>query len=202
MIWPSMELTMPSPSRSLLADPSQASPTRSPSASAWEAFGVSRQLSRIAGCRGADWPLGSLRYSSDAVTGLPNVPTIAEQGVPGFEYTLWVGLWGPAGMPAEVANKINADVNAALRSADAIAICLLHSYANDQHERRVARHGDLRLDLAHTEREVDDRFASELIIDSKESQECYDRKIRHKGGQQSPRLTGEISDRAHDDSAY
>jgi tripartite-type tricarboxylate transporter receptor subunit TctC len=46
------------------------------------------------------------------------VPTIAEQGVPGFEYTLWVGLWGPAGMPAEVANKINADVNAALRSPD------------------------------------------------------------------------------------
>ncbi|MGH8725889.1 MAG: Bug family tripartite tricarboxylate transporter substrate binding protein, partial [Burkholderiales bacterium] len=49
---------------------------------------------------------------------LPNVPTIAEQGVPGFEYTLWVGLWGPAGMPAEVANKINADVNSALRSPD------------------------------------------------------------------------------------
>jgi len=49
---------------------------------------------------------------------LRNVPTIAEQGVPGFEYTLWVGLWGPAGMPADVANKINADVNAALRSPD------------------------------------------------------------------------------------
>jgi tripartite-type tricarboxylate transporter receptor subunit TctC len=49
---------------------------------------------------------------------LPNVPTIAEQGVPGFEYTLWVGLWGPAGMLADIANKINADVNAALRSPD------------------------------------------------------------------------------------
>ncbi len=49
---------------------------------------------------------------------LPNVPTIAEQGVPGFDYTLWVGLWGPAGMPAEVAEKINRDVNRALQSAD------------------------------------------------------------------------------------
>ncbi len=41
-----------------------------------------------------------------------------EQGVPGFEYTLWVGLWGPAGMPADVASKINADVNRALQSPD------------------------------------------------------------------------------------
>ena len=49
---------------------------------------------------------------------LPNVPTVAEQGYPGFEYTLWVGLWGPAGMPAEVAAKINKDVNAALASPE------------------------------------------------------------------------------------
>jgi len=49
---------------------------------------------------------------------LPNVPTVAEQGYPGFEYTLWVGLWGPAKMPADVAAKINRDVNAALASPD------------------------------------------------------------------------------------
>jgi len=49
---------------------------------------------------------------------LPNVPTVAEQGYPGFDYTLWIGLWGPAGMPAEIAAKINRDVNAALASAD------------------------------------------------------------------------------------
>jgi tripartite-type tricarboxylate transporter receptor subunit TctC len=47
---------------------------------------------------------------------LPNVPTIAEQGYAGFDYTLWVGLWGPPGMPADVAAKINKDVNAALAS--------------------------------------------------------------------------------------
>lgn len=49
---------------------------------------------------------------------LPNVPTVAEQGVPGFDYTLWVGLWGQAAMPASLVNKINADVNKALASPD------------------------------------------------------------------------------------
>ena len=49
---------------------------------------------------------------------LPGVPTVAEQGYPGFDYTLWVGLWGPANMPAELAAKINKDVNAALASPD------------------------------------------------------------------------------------
>jgi tripartite-type tricarboxylate transporter receptor subunit TctC len=49
---------------------------------------------------------------------LPNVPTVAEQGYAGFDYTLWVGLWGPAKMPADVAAKINKDVNAALASPD------------------------------------------------------------------------------------
>jgi tripartite-type tricarboxylate transporter receptor subunit TctC len=49
---------------------------------------------------------------------LPNVPTVAEQGYAGFDYTLWVGLWGPANMPADLAAKINKDVNAALASPD------------------------------------------------------------------------------------
>jgi len=49
---------------------------------------------------------------------LPDVPTIAESGVPGFDYTLWVGLWGSAALPADLVNKINADVNRALASPD------------------------------------------------------------------------------------
>ena len=49
---------------------------------------------------------------------LPNVPTVAEQGFPGFDYTLWVGLWAPAALPADLAAKINKDVLAALASAD------------------------------------------------------------------------------------
>ncbi|HEV8094572.1 MAG TPA: tripartite tricarboxylate transporter substrate binding protein [Burkholderiales bacterium] len=49
---------------------------------------------------------------------LPNVPTVAEQGYPGFDYTLWLGLWGPANLPADVAATINRDVNAALARPD------------------------------------------------------------------------------------
>jgi tripartite-type tricarboxylate transporter receptor subunit TctC len=49
---------------------------------------------------------------------LPDVPTVAEAGVPGFDYTLWLALWGPPGMPADVVDKINKDVNRALSSPD------------------------------------------------------------------------------------
>ena len=49
---------------------------------------------------------------------LPNVPTIAESGVPKFDYTLWVGLWGPLGMPADIVDRVNKDVNRALASPD------------------------------------------------------------------------------------
>ncbi|HYC63869.1 MAG TPA: tripartite tricarboxylate transporter substrate binding protein [Reyranellaceae bacterium] len=56
--------------------------------------------------------------SAQRISLLPNVPTVAEQGYPGFDYTLWVGLWGPAAMPAELVSKINADVNKALASPD------------------------------------------------------------------------------------
>jgi tripartite-type tricarboxylate transporter receptor subunit TctC len=49
---------------------------------------------------------------------LPNVPSVAEQGYAGFDYTLWVGLWGPAKLPQDIAQKINRDVNAALASPD------------------------------------------------------------------------------------
>lgn len=49
---------------------------------------------------------------------LPNVPTIAESGLPGFDYNLWVGLFAPAGTPADVVEKINRDVNRVLREPD------------------------------------------------------------------------------------
>jgi tripartite-type tricarboxylate transporter receptor subunit TctC len=49
---------------------------------------------------------------------LPNVPTIAESGLQGFDYNLWVGMFAPAGVPADVVEKINRDVNRALREPD------------------------------------------------------------------------------------
>jgi len=45
---------------------------------------------------------------------LPSVPTIAESGVPGFDYALWFGLWAPAGTPAGVVGKISKDFTRAL----------------------------------------------------------------------------------------
>jgi len=45
---------------------------------------------------------------------MPEVPTMAEAGVKNGESALWVAMWGPAGMPAEIVNKINADTRRAL----------------------------------------------------------------------------------------
>ncbi len=42
---------------------------------------------------------------------LPNVPTIAEAGVPGYEATIWLGIMAPKGTPAAVINKLNAEIN-------------------------------------------------------------------------------------------
>ena len=48
----------------------------------------------------------------------PEIPTIGET-VPGYEFTNWFGLVGPAGIPPDVARRINADVNAILSAAEA-----------------------------------------------------------------------------------
>ncbi len=45
---------------------------------------------------------------------LPDVPTVSETGLKGAEAPLWVGLWGPGKMPAELVAKINADVHKVL----------------------------------------------------------------------------------------
>jgi tripartite-type tricarboxylate transporter receptor subunit TctC len=41
---------------------------------------------------------------------LPDVPTIAEAGVPGFQATLWVGFMAPAGTPQPIVDKLNAEI--------------------------------------------------------------------------------------------
>jgi tripartite-type tricarboxylate transporter receptor subunit TctC len=43
---------------------------------------------------------------------VPDVPTIAEAGVPGFETSLWFALVGPPGLPAAIAARLNQEVNA------------------------------------------------------------------------------------------
>jgi tripartite-type tricarboxylate transporter receptor subunit TctC len=48
--------------------------------------------------------------------GFPELPTIAEAGVPGYEAGTWTGVIGPAGLPRAVLDRLNAAVNAAIRS--------------------------------------------------------------------------------------
>ena len=45
---------------------------------------------------------------------LPDVPTTGEAGVKGADSPLWFGVWGPAGLPADIVTKVNADVRKAL----------------------------------------------------------------------------------------
>jgi tripartite-type tricarboxylate transporter receptor subunit TctC len=47
---------------------------------------------------------------------LPDVPTIGEQGFPGFDANTWYGIFVPAGTPAEVMERLNAAANQVLRS--------------------------------------------------------------------------------------
>ena len=49
---------------------------------------------------------------------LPDVPTVAESGYPGFEADQWYGLVAPAGTPASVIARLNAEVNKALALPD------------------------------------------------------------------------------------
>ena len=49
---------------------------------------------------------------------LPDMPTVAESGLPGYEAQSWFGLFGPAGMPADVVAKINAEVRKTFANAD------------------------------------------------------------------------------------
>jgi tripartite-type tricarboxylate transporter receptor subunit TctC len=52
--------------------------------------------------------------SAKRASQLPNLPTIAESGLPKFEFSLWFGLWGPAGIPAPVVAKVRKEFGAAL----------------------------------------------------------------------------------------
>ncbi len=49
---------------------------------------------------------------------LPEVPTIAESGLPGFEFTFWNGLWAPAGTPTAITEQIARDLAQVVATAD------------------------------------------------------------------------------------
>ncbi len=49
---------------------------------------------------------------------LPELPTLAEAGVPGFDVSSWYGIYAPAGLPQEMVAKLNAAFNEALRAPE------------------------------------------------------------------------------------
>jgi tripartite-type tricarboxylate transporter receptor subunit TctC len=49
---------------------------------------------------------------------LPDIATVSEAGLPGFEVSSWFGLFGPAALPKEIVSKLNADTTSALSAAD------------------------------------------------------------------------------------
>jgi tripartite-type tricarboxylate transporter receptor subunit TctC len=49
---------------------------------------------------------------------LPDVPTVRESGLPGYEVTSWYGLFGPAALSKDIVNKVNSDVVAFLNAPD------------------------------------------------------------------------------------
>ena len=49
---------------------------------------------------------------------LPDVPTLAEAGVPGYEATLWLNISGPSGMPADIVQRLNTEIGKALQDPE------------------------------------------------------------------------------------
>jgi tripartite-type tricarboxylate transporter receptor subunit TctC len=59
--------------------------------------------------------------SPKRLASLPNVPTVAESGYPGFEAATWSGLVAPVGTPQAVIDRLNAETNKALKRPDMLA---------------------------------------------------------------------------------
>jgi tripartite-type tricarboxylate transporter receptor subunit TctC len=64
------------------------------------------------------------KFRALAVTGtrrlpaFPEVPTMVEAGVPNYEVSTWFGYFAPAGTPAEIVDRLNAEINRALHEPD------------------------------------------------------------------------------------
>ena len=56
--------------------------------------------------------------SAKRTSAAPNLPTIAESGLPGFDSTQWWAVYGPAGTGAEIVNRLNRELNAILGTTD------------------------------------------------------------------------------------
>jgi len=49
---------------------------------------------------------------------MPDIPTLSEAGVPGYEAVIWLGLMAPAGTPKPIIDKLNAEIHKILQQPD------------------------------------------------------------------------------------
>jgi len=65
---------------------------------------------------------GSLRplavTTAKRIAALPDVPTMAESGVPGYEISTWYGVWAPANTPKEIVNKVSTEIAKLIREPE------------------------------------------------------------------------------------
>jgi tripartite-type tricarboxylate transporter receptor subunit TctC len=78
--------------------------------------GMSSVLPLIASGKLKAIAIGSAKRSAAA----PDVPTVAEAGLPGFEFTAWNGNFAPAGTPRAIVLKLNGDIRKALAAPDVV----------------------------------------------------------------------------------
>ena len=66
------------------------------------------------------WKAGRVRLlgvtTAKRVASVPDIPTISEAGVPGYESYIWFGLFGPKGLDSQIVNRVNAAVKTALET--------------------------------------------------------------------------------------
>jgi tripartite-type tricarboxylate transporter receptor subunit TctC len=67
-----------------------------------------------AGSANANYKAGKIRVlavsESRRTPSMPDVPSIAESGIPGFNVQVWIAVMGPAGMPPAILNRLNAEL--------------------------------------------------------------------------------------------
>ena len=67
---------------------------------------------------------------------MPNVATVSESGLPGFEATVWYAFLAPTGTPADIIGKLNAGVNTYIKSDKAAALFDGSASRGRRHARR------------------------------------------------------------------